>query len=119
MMHTTSPIKKNLLGMVLAGASLAFAGLASAAGLGAGLGVGANINAQVGGQAGGGASTHMSAEGSLNQNSQMRPDASRGMDRAQERMNAMGMEHEMATELEASSKQTVKAKKEKKPSRTE
>lgn len=123
MKNTCSSIKKNLLSMMLAGAGIAFAASASAANVGAGVGVGANVNAQAGSQngvkAGGGAQmdgsadAQMSPEGSLNQNSQMLPDATRGLDRAQERMSPMGAEIEQAGKIETD-KKTAKRKRDKK-----
>lgn len=126
MKNTCSSIKQNLLGIMLAGAGIAFAANASAANVGAGVGVGvgADVNAQAGSQngvkAGGGAQmdgsadAQMSPEGSLNQNSQMLPDATRGMDRAQERMSPMGAEVEQATGKKETDKKTAKRKRDKK-----
>lgn len=51
-----------------------------------------------GGHGGGGMSGgHMSASGMTNNNAQFNPDATRGLDRAQERMSTQGAAHEQAT----------------------
>ncbi len=104
-----------------------FTGSASAAGLGVGAGMGANVGAGAGGNAGmeagagaqaegsagvnanSSAGDRMSTEGRANQNSQVKPGATRGMERAHERMNGMGSEHEQATDAQATSRRSVKA----------
>lgn len=99
MAHTRSAPMKNLLLTVLTCAGLAFAHIAPAAEHGDGAKMGEK------------ADTQMSPEGSLNQNSQAVPGAARGKDRAQERMDPMGMEHEQATKQETDPEKTAKAKK--------
>lgn len=47
--------------------------------------------------AGGMSSGHMSDAGQSNTNAQSLPDSKRGLDRAEERMSAQGLEHEKAT----------------------
>lgn len=119
MKHAKSATVKNLLSVLLAGAGLALAGGASAVGLGVGANANVGVQAQSGAgaaatggaQIGGSADAQMSSEGSLNQNNQTQPESTRGLDRAQERMSPMGMENQMATEQEATSKQSVKSKK--------
>jgi len=131
MTHQNSLVMKKIFCSLLTSAAVfTFAASASAAGLGGGAGMGANVGAGAGGNAGmdapAGASVqaegsagvnanssagdHMSTEGGANQNSQVRPGATSGLDRAQERMSQMGSEHEQATEAEAASKPSVKAR---------
>lgn len=105
-----------LLGMLLIGiGSVGFAAGASA------VGVGANVGVQTQGNAGTSAAGGARVEGSsdarvnthenLNQNDQKLPDATRGTERAQERMNAAGAEHEQATTVGAKSKKHAAKKK--------
>ena len=47
--------------------------------------------------AGGMSGDHMSASGQTNNNAQSNPDATRGLDRAQERISEQGAAHEQAT----------------------
>jgi len=106
-----------LLGMLLVGiGSLGFAAGASAVDVG----VGANVGVQTQGTAGTPAAgarvdessdARVSTHQNINQNDQKLPDASRGMERAQERMNAVGAEHEQATTVGAKSKKHVAKKK--------
>lgn len=49
------------------------------------------------GHSGGMSSGHMSEAGKTNTNAQYLPDSTRGLDRAGERMNDAGIEHEQAT----------------------
>jgi len=71
-----------------------------------------------GGTPGGMSGEHMSAGGQTNSNAQSSPDATRGLDRAQERMSEPGAAHEQATAQEkhqgktkAAAKKSKKAKK--------
>ncbi len=110
MKHTTPPLLRNLLFILLAGAGLSFVHNAPAA---------AHDHPESDLPKEGAARPYMnppgmSPTGDINQNSQMMPNATRGMDRAQERMSPMGMEHEKATEQaaehEADAKKAAKAK---------
>lgn len=122
-------MKKLFCSLLTSAAVFTVAGSASAAGLGAGAGLGANVGAGTRGNAGmeaalaagahaegaagvnanGSAGGRMSTEGSVNQNSQVLPEATRGSERAHERMNQMASEHEQAADAEATSRQSVKA----------
>lgn len=100
---------KKLLGSLLTGAAIfTVAGSASATGMD----TPATVGAHAGGLAGSdmNSSGHMSTEGNANQNSQMSPGATRSIERAHERMNEMGSEHERATVAETTSKHLTKAR---------
>ena len=116
--------RSKLLGILLVGiASAGFAAGASAVdvGVGANAGVQApnagvqtqgNVGAATGGaHVDGGADAHMKTQDKLNSNDQKLPEATRGMERAQERMNEAGAEHEQATTVGAKSKKHAKKKK--------
>lgn len=116
MTYAKSPALKNLLYAVLTTAGLMVAGGASAADLGVGTKADVEVQGDVGTPAGGAkiegsAESGVSTEGSLNQNAQGQPEATRGLDRAQERMSPMGKEHEQATELEGATEESLKARK--------
>ena len=71
-----------------------------------------------GGTPGGMSGEHMSTSGQTNSDAQSSPDATRGLDRAQERMSGQGAAHEQATVQEkqqgktkAAAKKAKKAKK--------
>ena len=102
--------RSKLLGMLLVGiASAGFAAGASAVDVG----VGANVGVQAptaGVQPQGNADARMKTEDKLNRNDQKLPEATRGMERAQERMNEAGAEHEQATTVGAKSKKHAKTK---------
>lgn len=109
----------NLLGMLVMGmGSMGLAAAASAVDLGVGANVGVqtpHVDVQTQGNAGtsaGGARVEGTSDArvntheNLNRNDQKLPDANRGMERAQERMNAAGAEHEQATTVTRSRKNT-------------
>ena len=116
--------RSKLLGMLLVGiASVGFAACASAVDVGVGANVGVqapNAGVQTQGTVGtstggahvdGGADARMKTQDNFNQNDQKLPDATRGKERAQERMNEAGTEHEQATTVGAKSKKYAKKKK--------
>jgi hypothetical protein len=96
MMQKTQPIRSTLLTVLMVG----FATAATAAG------VGANANA------GGNAATHVSPAGSANSNAQWQDGATKGADRATERMSPKGadMKQSGATESDATDKAALKDK---------
>jgi len=115
---------KKLFCSVLGSATIfAVASSASAVGLGGNANVGAGVSsgadtsapagatATVGGSAGMNAadSNHRGGEGNPNQNSQTSPNATRDMERAHERMNGMGSEHEQATDAKTRTKRSAKS----------
>jgi hypothetical protein len=61
---------------------------------------GAVGGAHGGGTPGGMSGNHMSPSGQTNNNAQFNPDATRGLDRAQERMSDQGAAHQKATAQE-------------------
>src|SRR5512141_2945865 len=100
-------VRTQLLTLIMAGvAGAGLATAATAAGLGGGahadVGAGASVPAPDTAQAGGAADAHMSPSGSANSNAQWQSGATRGADRAAERMNAN------AADLEATDTATVK-----------
>ncbi|WP_296749647.1 hypothetical protein [Thiobacillus sp.] len=101
MMQKTQPIRSTLLTVLMAG----FATAASAAG------VGVNAN-NVGAQAGGNAETRMSPAGSANSNAQWQDGATKGADRATERMSPKGadMKQSVDAEPDAAGKAALKGK---------
>src|SRR5574340_1243307 len=100
MMHKIQPIRSTLLTVLLVG----FATTATAAGVG--------INANAGAQAGGTAATHMSPAGNANDNAQWQDGATRGADRAAERMSPTGadMKQSAGVESDATGKAALKDK---------
>lgn len=94
-------IRTQLLTLIMAG--VAGAGVATAA-TAADVGAGASVPAPDTAQAGGAADAHMSPSGSANNNAQWQSGATRGADRATERMNANG------ADLEATGTAMVKGK---------
>ncbi|MBI3777345.1 MAG: hypothetical protein HY274_00235 [Gammaproteobacteria bacterium] len=60
--------------------------------------------------AGGMSSGHMSEAGKANTNAQFLPDSQRGLDRAEERMNEHGLDHEQATKPHKQSKKKPEEK---------
>ncbi len=100
MMQKIQPIRSTLLTVLLVG----FATTATAAGVG--------VNANVGAQAGGTAATHMSPAGSANDNAQWQDGATRGADRAAERMSPTGadMKQSSGAESDATGKAALKGK---------
>lgn len=72
-----------------------------------GMGSGSNMGTGAGGQMPGRANTPSGLDGNLDQNSRTLPDATRGMDRAEDRMNTQGDAYDQAT---TKSKASVKAK---------
>jgi hypothetical protein len=122
-MMQVAKTRSKLLGMLLGGiASVGFAAGASAVDVGVGANVGVqapNVGVQTQGNAGastggahvdGGADARMKTQDKLNRNDQKLPEATRGMERAQERMNEAGAEHEQATAVGAKSKKHAKKK---------
>ena len=116
-----------LLGMLVMGmGSMGLAAAASAVDLGVGANVGVqtpHVDVQTQGNAGtsaggarveGASDARVNTHENLNRNDQKLPDANRGRERAQERMNEVGAEHEQATTVDAKSKKHV-AKKKKSP----
>lgn len=105
---TRSPLLTSILAGV-ASASFTAAALAAGVGVGAGASVGAGAQVTAPGQAqvGGSADANMSTSGSANTNAQWQDGATRGADRAAERIKGTG---ETATELEASGKANAKTK---------
>jgi hypothetical protein len=102
-------VRTQLLTLIMAGVAAAGVAMtATAAGLGGGIhadvGAGASAPAPEPAQAGGAADAHMSPSGSANNNAQWQSGATRGADRAAERMNAEG------ADLEATGTATVKGK---------
>lgn len=103
--------------------AMAAGGGGNAGGMGAGrMPDGARSSGMPGGMSG----DHMSPSGQANGNAQSKPDATRGMDRAQERMNEHGAAHQQATAKErhrarthAASKKGKKAKKARKMKKAE
>ena len=86
------------------------AGSRSNAGMEAPLAAGVHAEGSAGVSANSPAGNRMGAQGSANQNSQVLPEATRGTERAHEQMNQMGSGHEQATDAEATSRQSVKAR---------
>ena len=116
-----------LLGMLVIGmGSMGLTAAASAVDLGVGANVGVqtpHVDVQTQGNAGisaggarveGASDARVNTHESLNRNDQKLPDANRGMERAQERMNSAGAEHEQAATVRAKSKKHM-AKKKKSP----
>lgn len=99
---------------IMAGGFLATAASAASVGVGvdATVGAGAQVTAPDAAQAGGRADAHMSPSGSANSNGQWQSGATRGAERAAERMgtNSDGTEPSAAADLEASGKTAAKAK---------
>ncbi|MHB1086009.1 MAG: hypothetical protein ACYCZA_14375 [Thiobacillus sp.] len=115
MKQNTQQVRTKLLTLIMAGvAGAGLAAAATAAGLGGGInasvGAGATVSAPTA-QAGGAADAHMSTSGIANSNAQWQSEATRGADRAAERMNANGAEMtQSGPSLEATSTTTVKGK---------
>jgi hypothetical protein len=110
-MQQNAPVRTKLLTLIMAGvAGLGFAAVATAAKIAGGVNahVSANhgVTAPVRAEAGGTADAHMSAAGLANSNAQWQSGATRGADRAAERMNMNGaeMQQSAGAELEASGK---------------
>ena len=102
-------VRTQLLTLIMAGvAGAGVATAATAAGIGGGVhadvGASASVPAPDTAQAGGAADAHMSPSGSANNNAQWQSGATRGADRAAERMNADD------ADLEATGTATVKGK---------
>lgn len=83
-------------------------GVNAGGGVDAGVGADARVGASGAAQAGGTADGYMSPSGSDNNNAQWQSGATRGMDRATERMNPNGTEPEAG--FEATGKAAVKGK---------
>jgi hypothetical protein len=114
MMRNVLQIRTQLLTVIMAGvAGVGLATGASAASVGAGVKANVGAGAQVAppdtAQAGGSADAHMSTSGSANTNAQWQSGATRGADRAAERLGTTSEEAEQTapTDLEAA---TAKAK---------
>ncbi|HAN56911.1 MAG TPA: hypothetical protein DCQ77_12340 [Betaproteobacteria bacterium] len=117
MKYQAQQLPTKLLTTIMAGvAAIGFATAASAVGGGLGVnanvGAGAQVPAPISGQAGGAADAQMSTSGSANTNAQSQDDATRGTERADERMSTTASESKPVTkaELEASGKARVKGK---------
>lgn len=94
--------------VVCAGFSSAVMAVGVGVGVNAGVGADARVGASGAVQAGGNADGYMSASGSDNNNAQWQSRATRGMDRATERMNPNGAMPEAG--LEAAGTAAVKGK---------
>lgn len=97
MKQNTQQVRTKLLTLIVASvAGASFAAAASAAGISGGInadvGAEATVSTPDTAQAGGAADTHMSTSGNANTNAQWQSGATRGTDRAAERMNANGAE---------------------------
>ena len=110
-------VRTQLLTLIMAAvAGAGFASAATAAGLGGGVnanvGAGANVSVPGAAQAGGAADAHMSPSGSASGNAQWQSGASRGTDRAAERMDTRGGEVKQSgsADLETPDAATVKGK---------
>ncbi|MDP1645398.1 MAG: hypothetical protein Q8K35_08400 [Thiobacillus sp.] len=117
MKQNTQQIRTKLLTVIMAGvAGVGFATAATAAGVGVDVNTNVSAGAQVAApnnaQAGGSADAHMSTSGSANSNAQWQSGATRGADRAAERMgtNVDGLKQSTTAEFEAAGQATVKAK---------
>lgn len=117
MKYQAQQLPTKLLTTIMAGvAAIGFATAASAVGGGLGVnanvGAGAQVPAPISGHAGGAADAQMSTSGSANTNAQSQDDATRGAERADERMSTTASEKKPVTksELEASGKARVKGK---------
>jgi len=111
MTQKTQPIRTRLVTALMAGvASIGFATAATAAGVGVNAGADAQLESPVKAQTGGTAEAHMSTSGSANSNAQWQSGATRGGDRAAERLDAKGagMTQSTDAELEATGKASVK-----------
>ena len=109
MMQTAQQVRSKLLTLIVAGvAGVAFTNAATAAGVGGGAQVAAPDSAQ----AGGSADAHMSSAGSANSNAQWQSGATRGADRAAERMSTNGddMRQSAGADLESTGKANMKGK---------
>ena len=117
MKQNAQQVRTKLLTLIMAGvAGAGFAAAATAAGIDGGInanvGTGATVSAPDTTQAGGTADAHMSTSGSANSNAQWQSGATRGADRAAERMNTHGAEMTQSggADLEAAGTATVKGK---------
>ena len=117
MKQNAQQVRTQLLTLIMAGVTGAgFAAAATAAGIGGGVnanvGAGANVSVPGTAQAGGAADAHMSPSGSANSNAQWQSGATRGADRAAERMDAQGAEMKQSggAGLEATDTATVQGK---------
>lgn len=117
MMRNAQQIRSKLLTVIMAGvAGVGFATAATAAGVGVGanahVGAGAQVAAPNNAQAGGRADAHMSTAGSANSNAQWQSGATRGADRAAERMgtDSDGLKQSTAAELGAADMAAAQAK---------
>lgn len=113
MMKKAQPIRTQLVTVLMAGvASIGLATAATAAGVGVGVnaGAGAQVGAPAKAHTGGAAEAHMSTSGSANSNAQWQSGATRGADRAAERLDAKGagMTQSTDAELEAAGTASVK-----------
>ena len=95
MKHNAQQVRPKLLTLIMAGvAGAGFAAAAVAAETGAGINAnvdaGTTFSAPGTARAGGAAEAHMSTSGSANSNAQWQSGATRGEDRAAERMNTHG-----------------------------
>lgn len=111
MMQKPQQLRTQFLSTIMtAVVCVGFSGAVMAAGVGVGVKAGAGVDAGVGAsgaaQAGGTADGHMSESGSDNNNAQWQSEATRGMDRATERMNPNGTVPEAG--LEAAGTAAVK-----------
>lgn len=111
-----------LVGTILA-VLLGTAQLANAAGGGHGGMHGGGMNAGIGAlgghdMSGGSPGDRMSMNGQTNSDRQSSPDATRGLDRAQQRMSEEGIEHQKATAHQKQGKTKSKTKTAKKPKQT-
>ncbi len=94
-MKHTQQVRTKLMTLIVAGvAGAGFAAAASAAGMGGGInadvGAEATVSTPDTAQTGGAAYAHMSTSGNANNNAQWQSGATRGTDRAAERMNTNG-----------------------------
>jgi hypothetical protein len=111
-MKQNAQIRTQLLTVIMAGVGFATAATAAEvdASVDAKVGADAQVAAPGNIQAGGTADAHMSPSGSTNSNAQWQSGATRGADRAGERMSMSGSELKPSTELGAAGKTTAKAK---------
>lgn len=124
--HSTPPMMKNLLFVLLTSAGLSLAHVSHAAEVGAGAGakvqLGGSADAAASGadaRLDGSADAQLNADGNVKEPMPMTQDSTRGMERAHEHMSPMGTEPEQAMGKKAADKKTAKHKREKKPVREE
>jgi len=114
MKQNAQQVRTKLLTLIMTGVA-GFAAAATAAGMGGGInanvGAGATVPAPATAQAGGVADAHMSTSGIASSNAQWQSGATRGADRAAERMNPNGAElKQPGATLEATGTAVVKGK---------